>query len=257
MRRTGLVAIAVVVALVIAGCAGTNEDAALDDGAASVTGVDETVDADTTQAGADASDGGSTAAAGGTQVLMMGRSVMAGWFQYWGWDWDGPVERNGFTLTYSELDSPPSIAFSACEHTRSAPEGSVVFFKFCFVDFYGADGSEGDRQLDDMKAWVAEVVDCASQRGVTLIIGNALPQVEDYTDAALVSQHRVYNAWLDEYIAGRGDSVRVLDLYAPLATSSGGLRPEFAVGSHDSHLNSDAYAVLDPLLFGLLEEVSR
>ena len=34
----------------------------------------------------------------GNEVLMMGRSVMEGLFQYWGWDGEGPVSRDGYTF---------------------------------------------------------------------------------------------------------------------------------------------------------------
>lgn len=193
---------------------------------------------------------------GGGSVVMMGRSVMGGWFQHWGWDWENPVQLEGYSLTYAEIDTPPGIASSACDHVRAAPEDGIVFFKFCFDDFWGEGGQEGEKQLEDMKRSVEEVAGCAADRGVVLIVGNALPKVSDYTDERLVSQHREFNAWLDEYAEASHPDILVLNMYGALSTPDGALRPEYAVGAHDSHLTAEAYEDLDPLLLDALEKAS-
>jgi hypothetical protein len=205
----------------------------------------------------DSSDGDSSAdGSGGAAVLMMGRSVMGGWFQSWGWDWDGPADRDGYTLTYAELETPPGIASSACDHIAQAPEGSVVFFKFCFDDFWGDSGARGNRQVQELEGWVEEVAACAEDRGVVLVVGNALPKVAEYTDRDLISQHRDFNSWLDEFAEGNAN-VYVVDLYGTLTDSDGALRSEYAVGATDSHLTPEAYEALDPLLFDALDEASE
>ncbi len=49
----------------------------------------------------------------GTEVLMMGRSVMGGWFEHWGYDWNEPVTRDGYLLYYREVATPPDIGTDA------------------------------------------------------------------------------------------------------------------------------------------------
>ena len=70
--------------LLVAGCSGGTGN----------TDTADTPGQDTTEDVAD-----DAASAGGTaQVLMMGRSVMGGWFESWGWDWESPVNKDGFEL---------------------------------------------------------------------------------------------------------------------------------------------------------------
>ena len=66
-----------------------------------------------------------------------------------------------------------------------APADSVVLFKFCFVDFNGGDY---DNELDTYLDYVAEVADAAEARGVSLILGTALPKVAGETTLELVAE---------------------------------------------------------------------
>jgi hypothetical protein len=236
-----LFAAIVVAALMLAGCAGSSESSDSDDGQDAST---ETDSGDEASADIEMGEG---------DVLMMGRSVMAGWFEHWDseWDWESPIEENGYTLAYGGLSEPPEIAQSACQYIAEAPEGSVAFFKFCFVDCYGSSGQEGEDELADLEMWTEEVAACASDSGVTLIVGNALPQVADHTSADLVAQHRAYNEWLDGF-AESNDGIYVFDQYGVLTDADGNLKAEYAVSPEDSHLNDEAYQALDPDLFQLL-----
>lgn len=192
-------------------------------------------------------------------VLMMGRSVMEAWFVHLDpqWDWESPVVRNGFSLSYGALQTPPDIAQSACTLIREAAPGTTVFFKFCFDDFLGSEGQEGREELDALTGWVQQVADCAANQGVILIVGNALPKVASSTHADLVRQHRAFNEWLSEFADGEASGVvHVFDQYGALTGTDGALRAEFSVSREDSHLNDAAYEELDPLLFELLAVAS-
>ncbi|GAB4279025.1 MAG: hypothetical protein Kow0056_11870 [Coriobacteriia bacterium] len=188
-------------------------------------------------------------------VLMLGRSVMGGWFAHWGWDWESQVSREGYALDRGELSPPPEIADVACEYIAEAPAGAIVFFKFCFEDFWGEGGEASRQQLEDMKVWVMQVADCARDHGMPIVIGNALPKVAQYTDSPLVEQHEAFNEWLEEFASGRTE-VYVVDQYSVLAGPDGALRPEFALSEDDSHLNETAYEALDPVLFATLDEAA-
>ncbi len=193
----------------------------------------------------------------GRPVLLLGRSVMGGWFTHWGWDGSPesmPLARDGYALTYGEVSGPPDIASSAVRYMEQAPEGGIVVFKFCFVDFLGDE--DADARLAQQEGWVETVAAKARERGQHLIVGNALPQVASATTPQLVAEHRAFNTWLDGFAADSGGAVSVLDLHATLAGSDGTLEAEYAASPDDSHLNDRGYAELDRVLFDLLGEVS-
>ena len=45
------------------------------------------------------------------RILMLGQSVMAGWFDHWADS--SHVVKNGYELFYGEMESPPDIVVSA------------------------------------------------------------------------------------------------------------------------------------------------
>lgn len=183
-----------------------------------------------------------------TDVLMLGRSVMGGWFQHWGYDGTNPVERNGFRLLYREIEGPEGIGRSAVEAIEETPPGSTVFFKFCFVDF-----NSDDAELERNKGYVEQVVDAAAERGVRLIIGNALPKTKGETTRELVAEHRAYNGWLLSLVQGDDGSIGVFDMYDVLAGDDGALKPGYAQSRDDAHLTEAAYDALDEAFFDYLE----
>jgi len=190
---------------------------------------------------------------GGGVVHMCGRSVLAGWFEHWGWDHDpeNPVRRFGHTLLYHEMEVPPGILETAREVIREASreEGGAVFFKLCFADFEGGDEDTARLNLERNEGIAGEVAKAAVEAGVpTLILGNALPVVSEYCDRWLVWNQREYNAFLEGLARRYPGRVMVLDLYGTLATPEGWLRPEYAADAHDSHLNGAAYGALDGVL---------
>ena len=178
-------------------------------------------------------------------ITMNGRSVMGGWMEHWGYDWEGPVEKDGYTLDYKELNADlAGIAESFRENVAGLPEGSVVFFKFCFADFYGDN-------LSELEGIIDEVIGIAGENGLRLILGNALPMGKGDAPSGVVSEYEGYNSYLEEK-ASAGD-VWVYDFYGVLAGSDGFLSPEYDVG--DSHLNDTAYSTLDETFFGLLDSI--
>ena len=180
-------------------------------------------------------------------VTMNGRSVMGGWMEHWGYDWSGPVEENGYFIDYKELDASEldNMSSSFAANVEGLPSGSVVFFKFCFADFYSDN-------LGDLERIVDSVVETAREKGLRLIIGNALPVRKQDGSAAQVSEYKKYNAYLGR-IAGENPQAWVYDFYGVLSGADGFLQPGYDVG--DSHLNSDAYRALDATFFPLLERV--
>lgn len=189
------------------------------------------------------------------QVLMLGRSVMRGWFDHWGYDGESPVERKGYALQYREIESPPGIAESAAAAVAEAPAGSIVFFKLCFVDFEtGHPASVTKARLSNMHDWLVGVIAAAHDNDVTLILGNALPRVRAETTGALTDMHRAYNEDAGRLAAG-SDNVYVFDLYGPL-TDEGALRDDYAASPDDSHLNDAAYSMLDEAFFAELDRIT-
>lgn len=199
--------------------------------------------------GADDADADSS----GTEVLMLGRSVMAGWFDHWGWDGES-VSREGFVLRYGELAGPPDIADSACAYIADAPPGSIVFFKFCFVDFSAGDRETADAELAEREEQARRVAECAATRPVTLVFGNALPQTASQSNPVLVDEHRRFDEWLREFANENG--AFVVDLNSELTDGAGSLRAEFASGPDDAHLTDVAYEALDEALFPVLREAA-
>lgn len=189
-------------------------------------------------------------------VWMFGRSVMAGWFEYWGSDVSRPVKKQGYILEYKNLYEPPDIVSSFEEYINdlSANEKPITFFKFCFVDFHGASQEEASNNLAENKKYIEEVYRIAKNKGLKLIIGNALPKVAAETDSYLKWNHKQYNKWLFELEKKYPKDIIIFDFYNNLVDSSGNLRRDFAVDNYDSHLNKEAYNVLDKEFFKLLEK---
>lgn len=177
-------------------------------------------------------------------VTMNGRSVMEGWMKHWGFNWEGPVEKNGYLLDYKELDGN-DIAASFAKNTEGLAPGSVAFFKFCFVDF---DGSN----LRQRESEVEKVIQTAGERGLKLVIGNALPVRKQDGNPEILDEYMKYNEFLRQKAAGC-QGVWVYDFYGVLAGPDGWLKPEYE--TEDSHPNDEAYSALDPSLFELLGAV--
>lgn len=180
----------------------------------------------------------------GTEVFMMGRSVMSGWFESWGYDHTSPVLRDGFALYYHEVPGPPDIGTEAAAAVADLPPGTIVFFKLCFVDFSPGNAEEN-------LGYVRQVLDACEARGLTLVVGNALPQVRGASTPELADTHLAYNAGLEQMAAG-SDTMAVFDLYSLLAGQDGTLPVGLAVSPDDSHLNHVAYSVLDEAFFEFL-----
>ncbi len=193
---------------------------------------------------------------GKIKVFMMGRSVMAGWFEHWGSDTVEPVEKGHFVLYYRELESPPGIVRSVENHVNQIQaKNSLVFFKFCFEDFWGGSKEEAKQNLLTNKEYIQQVYRIVVEKNhLKLIIGNALPKVEAYTDSYLVWNHREYNRWLREFAEKHRGKVFVFDQYSILADGEGNLKAKYAVSREDSHLNEQAYRDLDTKFFQFLEE---
>ena len=190
-------------------------------------------------------------------IFMCGRSVLGGWFDHWGWDYDpqNPVRFGRYYLVYREMEVPPGITDSAADAARTAAAAGsqAVFFKLCFVDFVGGDEYGARDNLQANNGIVRDVVETAvEEEGLTLILGNALPTVREYTDDWLVWNHREYNRFLDELASGSGGKIVILDLYGTLAAPEGWLLPEYAADPYDSHLNDAAYEALDAELGEIL-----
>src|SRR5450756_1770300 len=111
------------------------------------------------------------------------------------------------------------MAGSFRDNVSGLPAGSVVFFKFCFADFNG-------ENLGDLESTVDEVMDVAKERGLKLIIGNALPMNEEGGSRELVNEYKKYNAFLEKKAAENPD-VWVYDFYSVLAGPDGLLKPEY------------------------------
>jgi hypothetical protein len=177
-------------------------------------------------------------------VTMNGRSVMGGWMEHWGYDWSGPVEKDGYTFDYRELDGS-DLAGSFANNVSDLPAGSTAFFKLCFVDFDGSNLAEREREVE-------EVISTARGKGLKLILGNALPVRRQDGTPELLREYEEYNAFLQEKAAADTD-VWVYDFYGTLAGPDGFLDPGYDTG--DSHPNDRAYSDLDSTFFPLLGEV--
>jgi hypothetical protein len=201
-----------------------------------------------------------TSQTGTKTIHMCGRSVLGGWFEHWGWDYDpaNPVKFDGYTLLYHEMDSPPGITDTAIAVAKEIGDkgGGIMFFKLCFADFVGGDEYSARENLAANEDIIREVTRVAvDQEGLMLILGNALPMVREYTDSWLVWNHREYNRFIEQLAEGYKGRVLVLDLYGTLATTDGWLRPDYASDPSDSHPNDKAYTALDKVLGGILQQL--
>jgi hypothetical protein len=185
-------------------------------------------------------------------VYMLGRSVMAGWFNHWG---GSPYAHGRFTLEYHPVQAPPAIVTSAQAIIDSLAlcDEPILFFKLSFEDFTGGDSSTAQASLDRNVAYVESVYAAARNRGLKMIAGNALPQVASATDQWLVWNHRHYDQRLLDLAAQHPDTLRVFDLYSVLADSAGNLNPAYATSSSDSRPNDAGYTALDSVFFPFLE----
>jgi len=189
------------------------------------------------------------------KISMMGRSVMGGWFEHWGYDYSEPVKRNNFILDYKELNTPPSIVDSVSNYLDESDDYAAVFFKFCFEDFEGGSRTDAKNNLAQNKKYVRKVIeDVVEERNMVFIIGNALPKVEEETDSDLVWNHEQFNSWLDTQAKKYDGKVFIFDQYSLLADSDGNLKSNYALDEYDSHLKEVAYEALDESYFSLLEE---
>lgn len=189
-------------------------------------------------------------------LIMMGRSVMNSWFDHWGWDGENPMQLERYTLEYRELSSPPEMIESVRNIMNELPEDKkdIIFFKFCFEDFLGDDAAS--KNLERNKNIVKEVHKIVTQEhNAKLIVGNALPQVISNTDIYLVWNHQQFISWLDEFWRDNPDNLTVFDMYNPITNELGALKTDYAVGSDDSHLNGNAYDVLDDKFFSMLDNL--
>jgi len=195
-------------------------------------------------------------------VVMLGRSVLEGWFHHWGWDGDDSmlVARGRFSLHHRYVEPPDgngeNMVASAAGIVRAlAPADSpVVFFKLCFADFSGGDSAGAAENLERNRSVVAAVVDTVSGCGYRLILGNALPVTRSQHDAWLYWNHVRYNAFLDSLAGAHQARVFVFDCYSVLADpATHALRSNFASGPDDAHPNDAGYSALDPFWDSLLE----
>jgi len=197
--------------------------------------------------------------ASGKVILMMGRSVMGGWFSHWSGDSTKKTRRRGFELVPLEVSSPPDVVTSVADRLAeySGKEDSVaaVYFKFCFDDFAGGGKQEAAESLKEKKAYLRHVYEQVVEgRKMRLIVGNALPKVKQHTDPFLVANERQFNEWLAAF-ASEHQGVVVFDQYSVLADEDGSLRAEYATGPDDSHPNEAGYKALDRAFDELLAEL--
>jgi hypothetical protein len=198
-----------------------------------------------------------TTSSGSTQVMMLGRSVMGGWFTHWTGDTSRVCNKDGFSLYYREIDGPDSIMESAQSRVNEdGGKAAIVFFKLCFVDFNGDDRDSARSNLKRNEGYAQKAFDIVvTGAGKKLIIGNALPQVQSATTADLVWNHREYNKWLGEFAAAHPGQVHIFDQYSILSDDNGYLKSEYQTSTNDSHPNDAGYANMDDPLFALLKSL--
>lgn len=198
-----------------------------------------------------------SASSGCGQVMMLGRSVMGGWFSHWTGDTSQPYDKDGFSLYYREIDGPDTIMDSVQSRVdEDAGKADIVFFKLCFVDFNEDDRDSARSNLKRNEGYVQKAYDIiVPGAGKKLIVGNALPQVKSATTADLVWNHREYNKWLNDFAAAHTGEVWVFDEYGILSDDSGNLKAEYSPEGEDSHPNDAGYTALDGPLFDLLKSI--
>jgi hypothetical protein len=204
----------------------------------------------------------------GTEVIsrniyMMGRSVLEGWFKHWQWEYDdnAPVSHGEFQLFHRYVEGPDNGAQVMVNSVKqnlkdiSANQKPVIFFKLCFIDFYGSSQEEADLNLQRNEGIVDSVYDIVvNQYGYTLILGNALPRTAQETEQYLISNHQEYNQYLESLQSQHPGVVLVFDMYSILADpNTGGIKSKYATGSDDAHLNDKGYDALDTAFFDFLE----
>lgn len=189
--------------------------------------------------------------------MMLGRSVMGGWFTHWTGDTSRPYDKDGFSLYYREIDGPDGIIDSVKSRVdEDAGKASIIFFKLCFVDFNGDDRDSARSNLERNESYVKRAFDIVvTQGGKKLVIGNALPQVKSATSDDLVWNHREYNKWLDDFAASHAGAVWIFNEYGVLADGNGFLKSGYETASDDSHPNDAGYAAMDGPLFELLKTI--
>jgi hypothetical protein len=77
--------------------------------------------------------------------------VMSNWMKHWGSVGREPVKRDGYTLTYAELDAN-DIAPSFARNVSGLAPTSMTFFKFCFADFDGSNLSTREKEVEQVIA---------------------------------------------------------------------------------------------------------
>lgn len=190
-------------------------------------------------------------------IHMLGRSVTYNWFTHWGWmgDDDVPVVHGLYVLYHHSIDSPDNMVNSASDIIGNLPDDPrlVVWWKFCFDDFSGAEDAQPALQRNEqiVQQMYRLVVEQHKHR---LMIGNALPKVSQDVDPELIKAQRQYNQWLLDFQKGHAGKVFVMDLYSVLADSNGRLRANFASAQDDSHPNEAGYQALDARFFLFLDQ---
>ena len=186
------------------------------------------------------------------RILMLGRSVMGGWFSHWG---DSQhVNRDGYDLFYGEMESPPQIANSAINiiNQKNVDATWAVFFKFCFVDFEVYSQQEAEQKLQENKNYLDQVRQYVrSTKKAYLIIGTALPEVCENSNDSIKWLQQQYNTWVKSLPAA-DTKIKVFDMYSILVNGNGCLRNDYKAGQYDSHLNEKAYNALDQQYFPFL-----
>jgi hypothetical protein len=186
-------------------------------------------------------------------VIMLGRSVMEGWFAHWGWDHQNPIKKGRFTLEYHEISPPPDIVNSVKQTMDNLPaeKKDIIFFKFCFDDFEG--DVDANSNLERNKKYIEEIHQIVVENHqAKLIIGNALPKVIKNTDIYLVWNHQQFNSWLNDLWKEHPENVTVFNMYDKLSNEMGALKKEFTDDLSDSHLNDRGYEALDESFFDIL-----
>jgi lysophospholipase L1-like esterase len=197
-------------------------------------------------------------------VVMFGRSVLEGWFYHW--DWDGqeqtPVERLRFTLRHRYLVGPEDNGANTIADFRqqvsalNAADSPAVFAKLCFIDFAGGDSAEAQANLDRNERLIDSLLAIVvNERGLRLVLGNALPVTEAEHDAWRYWNHTRYNSYLTAAANAHPGRVFVLDMYSVLTDwETHCIRHEYRSGGDDAHPNAAGYEAIDPTLDALLEQ---
>lgn len=196
-------------------------------------------------------------------VYMMGRSVTENWFKHWGWDYDDshPVVHGRFRLYHRYVEGPDNGAPVMVDSVRSLLAGipadpkPAIFFKLCFIDYYGGSQEEADSNLVRNKGIIDSVFTMVTiEYGYPLVLGNALPRIASETDSFLVWNHKQFNQYLTSLAALHPEDVHVFDFYSVLVDpATGGIKTAYRTAADDAHPNEAAYDALDTPFFNLLE----